>query len=162
MAYADLSQFLPREGGFKQPGQFDRMLKAEASKRASYLSAMDQFYAQLEESGRQFDLDFGQRRKEFDKTMDLRRDLRNVEYGKLGLGLFNLGASSLLKDKDITYGYDWMDKFLEQMDFFGKAGGGSDWLTDSLDFDLGDVDLDLYGSPGEDLGEVWKDIGDLF
>ncbi len=174
MAYADLAQFLPQEGGFKRPGEFDRMLKAEASKRAGYLSAMDQFYAQLEESGRQFDLDFSQRRREFDKMMDLRNSLRNIEYGKLGVSAAGVGTQLFLGDKGITYGYEKIEDWIEQMGgwkallgFGGEEGGGNmDWLFENLDFDLGDFDLDLYGDAGESLldfsGDVWEDLGDMF
>lgn len=41
---------------FKGPGQYEAYLKAEATGKASYLSSMDQFYAQLEEAIREFDV----------------------------------------------------------------------------------------------------------
>lgn len=53
MAYGDLSQFLPKAEGEKLNVA---QAQAEATKRASYLSSMDQFYASLEETQRQFDI----------------------------------------------------------------------------------------------------------
>jgi len=54
MALGDVGLFLPAESQYKTPGAYDELLKAEATKRANYLSSMDQFYAQLEETTRQF------------------------------------------------------------------------------------------------------------
>lgn len=53
--YGEYGMFLPAESAYKTPGAFSEMLRAEASKRATYLSQMDQFYEGLEESKRQFD-----------------------------------------------------------------------------------------------------------
>ena len=54
MAIQDIGMFLPSESQYKNPGAYDEALRAEASKRAQYLSLMDQFYEQLNESQRQF------------------------------------------------------------------------------------------------------------
>jgi len=53
MAYGDLQTFLPRAEG--QVLDVERA-RAEGASRANYLSQMDQFSEQLEESARQFDL----------------------------------------------------------------------------------------------------------
>ena len=55
MAYGDFQTFLPSESLYKEPGMALVAAKAEGAKRASYLSSMDQFYAELEEKTRQFD-----------------------------------------------------------------------------------------------------------
>ena len=47
------------EGSFRRPEGFRDYLQAEATGRATFLSNMDQFYAQLEESVRQFDETLG-------------------------------------------------------------------------------------------------------
>jgi hypothetical protein len=138
MAYNDLAQFLPQQGGFKQPGQFDRMLKAESLKKASYLSAMDQFYSQLEETMREFDLGLGQQKKEFSNLMDLRRDYRNIEYGKLGMQGLGIGLDAFLKNKDITYSFDWLDDWMSKLGYGADGGGGDFNFFDETDFDLGD------------------------
>ena len=54
MAIGDIGMFLPSESHYKTPGAYDALLSAEARKVADYLSQMDQFYENLEESKRQF------------------------------------------------------------------------------------------------------------
>jgi hypothetical protein len=64
MAYGDLSQFLPStEEGTKL--DIERA-KAYGSSRAQYLSSMDQFYEQLDESQRQFDIAQALQEKQFE------------------------------------------------------------------------------------------------
>lgn len=55
MAIGDIGMFLPRESHYQTPGAFNKMLQAEALKRAAFLSQMDQFYENLNEAQRQFD-----------------------------------------------------------------------------------------------------------
>lgn len=155
MALGDLAQFLPTEGGFKRPGQYERLLKAEAAERAQFLSSMDQFYAQLNEAARQFDVGTKEQRRMFGDMMDWRRDMRDVNIGQLALGFLGLGAESYLKYKDITYGYDWTDKFAEELggwekifDLYGGGGGGGGGGMDDLMDEILDID-------------EWKDI-DIF
>ena len=58
---ADLGQFLPRS-----TGRLDvERARAYGESRAAYLSSMDQFYAGLEESQRQFDIQQELKEKEF-------------------------------------------------------------------------------------------------
>lgn len=59
MAIQDIGMFLPSESNYKIPGAYDEALRAEAAKRAQYLSLMDQFYEQLNESQRQFNETLG-------------------------------------------------------------------------------------------------------
>jgi hypothetical protein len=51
----DIGIFNPAEGQYKTPGAYDEALRADALKRATYLSMMDQFYEQLDETKREFD-----------------------------------------------------------------------------------------------------------
>lgn len=46
--------FTPTEAAYVGPGDFERAVLGEAVKRGSYLSQMDQFYAQLEEMEKEF------------------------------------------------------------------------------------------------------------
>ena len=59
MGYGDFQTFLPSESLYKEPGMALVAAKAEGVKKASYLSSMDQFYAELGEKSRQFDLSYG-------------------------------------------------------------------------------------------------------
>lgn len=55
MPYPDYGALLPAEALFEEPKAYAGVLKAEALKRASYLSSMDQFYSELTESTRRFE-----------------------------------------------------------------------------------------------------------
>lgn len=55
MALGDVGIFNPSESTFMRPGAYQDALRADALKRATYLSMMDQFYEQLDETKREFD-----------------------------------------------------------------------------------------------------------
>ena len=65
MAYADYGALLPTEALFTEPGAYAGVLKSEALKKASYLSQMDSFYEELEESKRQFDKQYSLAEQQF-------------------------------------------------------------------------------------------------
>jgi hypothetical protein len=50
----EIGLFNPAESTYMRPGAYDDALRANALKQASYLSAMDQFYGQLDETIREF------------------------------------------------------------------------------------------------------------
>lgn len=54
MALGEIGLFNPAESTYMRPGAYDEALRANAFKQASYLSAMDQFYEQLDETVREF------------------------------------------------------------------------------------------------------------
>lgn len=74
MALGDIGFLAPQETNYAHPGAYDSMLKAEAAKTASYLSSMDQFYAGLKESQRQFD-----------ETLELKEEYLLIDQEKLKL-----------------------------------------------------------------------------
>jgi len=97
--------FLPSETAYKDPGRFADVLKAEGSKQAAYLANMDQFFAQLEEMKRQFDVTAEMKERFFEEEMafkteelefrgeesELDRALRRWEVGETtGLGYAEL------------------------------------------------------------------------
>ena len=55
MGLGEIGMFSPAESAYGTPGAYSQSLRAEATKRAAYLSQMDQFYSSLEESKRQFE-----------------------------------------------------------------------------------------------------------
>lgn len=59
MAYGDYGSLLPGQATYRGPGQQFEVDRQAALQKGSYLSSMDQFYEQLEESTRQFDLSYG-------------------------------------------------------------------------------------------------------
>jgi len=74
MAGTGLGLFLPSETAYKDPGRFRDVLEAEGGKEAAYLASMDQFFAQLEESTRQFDVTTEQRQEFFEEEMAWNRE----------------------------------------------------------------------------------------
>jgi len=96
MPYRDFASLLPAEAYYTGPrGRVDAA-KIEATKRATYLSSMDQFYAQLEEMERQFDITAGMKERELEfetgerfewekeigrGELDLRREALEFETG---------------------------------------------------------------------------------
>ena len=101
--------FLPSETAYKDPNRFRDVLEAEGTKQARYLSSMDQFYAQMEESKRQFDVTSGQRERFFEEEMAFREEeleseselqrwlkSKDIELERIGIGAQErLGAEQL-------------------------------------------------------------------
>jgi len=54
MAYGEFGTFAPSESLYTQPGAADERARQTAIQKASYLSSMDQFYANLDETIREF------------------------------------------------------------------------------------------------------------
>jgi len=79
MAYGDIGIFTPTESAYTRPGTYGDALRAEAAKRANYLSQMDQFYAQLEESQRQFDEMLEFKESQWEEELSFRRDRMSLE-----------------------------------------------------------------------------------
>ena len=79
MAYGDIGVFTPAESAYTRPGMYSDALRAEAAKRANYLSQMDQFYAQLEESQRQFDEMLEFKESQWEEELAFRRDRMALE-----------------------------------------------------------------------------------
>ena len=73
MAIGEVGMFLPAESAYGTPGAYSQALRAESTKRAAYLSQMDQFYASLEESKRQFEETMTFREESWEDEMGLRR-----------------------------------------------------------------------------------------
>lgn len=90
MAMGEIGMFLPPESAYGTPGAYSQSLRAEATKRASYLSQMDQFYSSLEESKRQFEETMAFREESWEDEMGLKRDELALSR-KLGIGNLLLG-----------------------------------------------------------------------
>jgi len=110
MALGDVGIFNPAESNYGTPGAFDKMLQAEAQKRAAYLSSMDQFYENLAESQRQFDetlgfktetrdleLDWAQEKFEKEQILDRERLSAEKEYNE---GILSLKERELAGEED--------------------------------------------------------------
>lgn len=66
--------FVPSETAYKDPNRFKDVLQAEGNKEASYLASMDQFYSQLDEAKRQFDVTAEMKDRQFEETVAFNRE----------------------------------------------------------------------------------------
>lgn len=64
--------FLPSETAYKDPNRFADVLAAEGNKQAAYLADMDQFFAQLEEMKREFDVTAEMKERFFAEEMEFK------------------------------------------------------------------------------------------
>lgn len=85
MAIGEVGMFLPAESAYGTPGAYSQALRAESTKRAAYLSEMDQFYSQLEESKKQFEETLEFRKESWEDEMGLRRSEMNLRRQETGM-----------------------------------------------------------------------------
>jgi hypothetical protein len=107
MAYSDLGVLLPTESQYGNPQAYTEELRAESVKQATYLSQMDQFYTQLEESKRQFDLNYAARSKEFEWTSGFEEKKlahqTEVDTRTLALKEKELALTEQIKQKELQF-----------------------------------------------------------
>lgn len=124
MALGEIGLFLPAESAYGTPGAYSQALRAEATKRASYLSQMDQFYAQLEESQRQFDEMMEYREEELSTQ-------KALGFGNLLLGLLSSKTQAMASRRSstpISLGRDKELDFLREAISSESKVGESAWL----------------------------------
>jgi len=164
MAYPDYGALMPTEALFSEPGAYAGVLKGEALKRASYLSQMDQFYAELEESTRRFEKEYSLAEREFEfgmedtlwqhgfseKTLASQEKMAGAELDlrrELGLGELALGQSELNLKSSTAYDslrleQEKLDKILSGEEEFKLA---SDWLSENMGGTK--IDNTVHGTP---------------
>lgn len=69
-----LGLFQPSEIQYRNPGQYRDTLAAVGNKEADYLASMDQFFANLDESKRQFDLSSAQKQSQFEASLSFEQE----------------------------------------------------------------------------------------
>ena len=111
MAMGEIGMFLPPESAYGTPGAYSQSLRAESTKRASYLSQMDQFYSSLEESKRQFEETMSFREESWEGEMSLKKSelalQRRLGIGQLLLGMYQAKSGRIAASRA------------------GRTGGGS-------------------------------------
>ena len=115
----EIGMFLPAESAYGTPGAYSQALRAEATKRATYLSEMDQFYSQLEESQRQFDEMLSFKESSWEEEMGLRKEQLDTQK-KLGFGQLLLGmyqAKTQRKATNASGGMNYLGGEDEKLDF---------------------------------------------
>ena len=141
MAMGEVGMFLPAESAYGTPGAYSQSLRAEATKRAAYLSDMDQFYSSLEESKRQFEETMSFREESWEDEMGLKESelalQRRLGIGQLLLGMYQARSGRIAASRagrsggeGIYLGRDKKLEFLKklQRDQMRKESGGSGWL----------------------------------
>jgi len=150
MAIGEMGMFLPAESAYGTPGAYSQALRAEATKRASYLSEMDQFYASLEESKKQFEETMSFREESWEEEMGLRKSevalQRRLGIGQLLLGMYQAKTgriASRQRREPLYLGRDEKLDFLKKIwrDQQRKESGGSSWLGPGFSYPS-------TGSPG--------------
>ena len=153
MGLGEIGMFLPPESAYGTPGAYSQSLRAEATKRAAYLSQMDQFYSSLEESKRQFEETMSFREESWEDEIGLKRSelalRRRLGIGSLLLGMYQAKSGRIAASRTgrtgggIYLGRDKKLDFLKklQRDQTRKESGGSGWLGPGFSYPS-------TGSPG--------------
>ena len=139
MAIGQIGAFLPSESAYGTPGAYSQALRAESTKRARYLSEMDQFYASLEESKKQFEETMTFREESWEDEMGLRESelalQRRLGIGNLLLGMYQAKTGRIAsrrtgRGEGLYLGRDKKLDFLKEVwrDQQRKESGGSGWL----------------------------------
>ena len=122
MAIGEMGMFLPAESAYGTPGAYSQSLRAEATKRAAYLSQMDQFYASLEESKRQFEETLAFKEESWEDEMGLKRSelalQQRLGIGQLLLGMFQAKSGRMAASRGGGGIYLGRDK---KLDFLRKT-----------------------------------------
>jgi hypothetical protein len=152
MAYGELGGLLPRVTSFSSPEAYTEAAKAEAHKKASYLAQMDQFFTQLQEATRQFDLTLEFQQKSFDETMAYQHE--QLDWQKL----YQQGLLDLQGDQnDLTrtqigneakYQSGQLSLAQQRLNFDMNQAAGEDDLVTSLMPYL----QNIYGASGRNSG----------
>jgi len=147
MAGTGLGLFLPSETAYKDPGRFRDVLAAEGNKEAQYLASMDQFFAQLEESQRQFNITSEQRERFFEEELAWAKEKSDAE----------LVYAQWAKEQDIALGARGQDVtrfgYQTQRDV-GMAGVAATRERTGMEYELGTRKLDIT----EDVGEFYRGL----
>jgi len=106
MAIQDIGMFLPAESQYKAPGAYDEALRAEAYKRAMWLSSLDQYYEQLHESQRQFDatLKFKVETRDVETALEREKLKAQTDYWSEDIALKRetLAAETKLREEELA------------------------------------------------------------
>ena len=169
MAFGDFQSLLPAETYYTKPGASVDVAKVEAVKRASYLSMMDQFYAQLAESERQFDItatfkekEFGLREKEF--SLAERSFGWEKKYGRSMLRLEEMGIEKQYEvgmagveatGEAAKYGYELG---MEQLEWEREQAGDTQKFLESYFKDYGGMGTsgEVFAPEKRDYSHDWR------
>lgn len=172
MAIGQIGMFLPSESQYLKPGTYEAALQAQSVKIANYLSSMDQFYENLNESKRQYDLTLGWQKESFGLQMDFEKEKFGKTYAlqerqltgqeKYNEGLLNLKKQELGLESQKLYSAQKssekssaeMLKFLREQS--ANKAGQTQLILDSLSGGTGGsgnssaIDLSMFAGKTSD------------
>jgi hypothetical protein len=155
MGYGEIGSLLPGAAAYGSKRDYTQAAKTEALKRASYLSQMDSFYAQLEESSRQFDARLGFEREQFATEAELARD--SLEWNKV-MGRHKMDLEDRQLDLQEDLGWEELGLKRDIFDFQQEVNqrdyrGEQDILRQVLPRSLENMDL---------INESWRQRNNPF
>jgi len=108
MGYGEVGTLLPGASSYRGPSGQVRIDEASGRQKVSYLSQMDQFYAQLAESTRQFDKSFGLQERQVtlaEESDEWRKEFSYAQLEQQGeLGSRELGIRSQGQSDQLSLG----------------------------------------------------------
>lgn len=164
MSYGDFGSLLPSEATYRGPGEGFQVDRSQAIQRGTYLSQMDQFYAQLDEATRQFDLNYGlaERRVELEESRDeWQKDFSYAELEQRG----ELGHRELDVRESLGWGgIDATNREISSRERMAKDQNELGWArydldrTDAMREDsFEDQWANAYAQAG--LDKIYADLG---
>jgi len=138
MALGDVGLFNPAESTYTTPGAYGETLKATALQNAQYLSMMDQFYEQLEETTRQFNETLGFKESELAQQkwiaeQDISLKGRSLDITEK-LGTADLALRSRIATEEAEYKQESLD--VQRMAISAQYGTSGLPLTSYQKMDL--------------------------
>jgi len=138
MALGDVGLFNPAESTYTTPGAYGETLKATALQNAQYLSMMDQFYEQLEETTRQFNETLGFKESELAQSkwiaeQDIGLKGRQLDITEK-LGTADLALRSRIATEEAEYKQESLD--VQRMAISAQYGASGMPLSSYQKMDL--------------------------
>jgi hypothetical protein len=128
MGYADLEAFRPSESAYSQPGEYEATQRNVALEKASYLSSMDQYYADLEERQREFDLTLSFEKEKWGDQMGLAWQQQEFEEGawaqEFAESQEQFDVMAALQEEELELQEEYLELYAEQQ----AHGQQQDWI----------------------------------
>ena len=162
----NVGMFLPPEISHRWPGAYENILRGEALKSAKYLSAMDQFYAGLDQAQEQFEATLAAGKEQWEARLEHEKWLkwRDVNLGRRQISAQSRSAQASLDWDKSKYAQEQAGK-REVFEFYKGLMGEQQTQRQAM---FGGIfggkgresvggDSDFWG------GQDWKDtFGDSF
>jgi len=162
----DVGMFLPPETSYRWPGAYENILRGEALKSAKYLSAMDQFYAGLDQAQEQFEATLAAGKEQWEARLEHEKWLkwRDVNLGRRQIRAQTRSAQAALDWEKSKYAQE-TSKQREVFEFYkGLMGEQDAWKKELFGGMLRGEGQETPRGGGDFWGgEDWREaFGDSF